>query len=58
MEVRSQNLIMWYAKEVGRASVEAETTGVPSKPGKDPVKSFTRQRGSSGSRYSILGAAG
>ena len=38
-----------HIKELGRESVKVETTKVPSKPGKDPVESFTRQRGYLGS---------
>ena len=40
MGVRSQELVAWCSKVVGRGSIEAETIGVPSKPGKDPVESF------------------
>ena len=43
--VKSQKSITWCSKGAGRESVKAKTTEVPSKPGKDPVKSFIRQRG-------------
>ena len=57
MEDRSRELVMSCSKGVGGQSIEAETIGVPSKPGKDLVESFTRQGRSSGSGFSILVAA-
>ena len=47
-----------YMVVVKGGSVEADTVGVPSKPGKDLVNSFTTQEGNLRSRYSILVAAG
>ena len=41
---------MWCSNGVERGSVETKTAEVPSKPQKDPVESFTRQRGYSASR--------
>ena len=50
----NQKLVMIYSKVVGGGSVEAETTGVLSKLGKDVVKSFLRQGGSLEFGFSLL----
>ena len=56
--IRSRKLVTKCSKVVEGGSSEAETVGAPSKPKKDLVKSFTRQRGSLGSGFSILVSAG
>ena len=40
---------MWCSKEVGLGHIKTKTDGMPLKPRKDPVESFTRQGGSLGS---------
>ena len=58
MVEKSQKLVTKCSKRVGRGSVEAETAGMPSKPGKDLFESFIRQRRSLGSESSFLVAVG
>ena len=56
--VRSRKLSRNVVRELGRESVKAEIVEVPSKPGKDPVKSFIRQGGYPGFEKSILAMTG
>ena len=58
MEDRSRKLVTNCSKGVGGGNAKTETIAVPSKLGKDPIESFTRQRGSSRFGSSILTAAG
>ena len=52
--IKSWELVTKCSKIVEGGSVEAKTAGVPSKPGKDQIESFTRQGGSLGSRFTFL----
>ena len=45
----SRKSVLWCSKEIEGGSVEIDIAEVRSKPRKDPVESFTRERGYSGS---------